>query len=169
MTITKLARQFGLSRSTLIYYDSIGILSPDRRSEKGYRIYSQANLERLREICALRETGLALEQIQAFLHASGSDCVRILKQRLSQLSAEMHELRRQQQALFNLVGDKELQKQTTKMTKNKWVKILRAAGLDDAGMLQWHRNFEKDAPEAHQEFLENLGLDDQEIGRIRNL
>lgn len=43
--ISQLAQQFGLSRSTLLYYDRIGLLSPSARSEAGYRQYSPANLK----------------------------------------------------------------------------------------------------------------------------
>jgi len=36
--ITELARKHGLSRSTLLYYDRIGLLTPSGRSEAGYRL-----------------------------------------------------------------------------------------------------------------------------------
>jgi len=44
--IRELAGLFGLSRSTLLYYDRIGLLSPSARSESGYRLYSAADRER---------------------------------------------------------------------------------------------------------------------------
>ncbi len=43
ITIGRLARRFGLSRSTLLYYDSIGLLSPSTRSAKDYRLYLQSS------------------------------------------------------------------------------------------------------------------------------
>ena len=45
--------------------------------------------------------------------------------------------------------------------------MLRAAGLDDAGMQKWHCEFEQRSPEAHQAFLESLGIDIHEITQIR--
>ena len=56
--VTELARQFGLSRSTLLYYDRIGLLSPSERSRANYRRYSASDRERLATICSLRRTGL---------------------------------------------------------------------------------------------------------------
>jgi hypothetical protein len=47
------------------------------------------------------------------------------------------------------------------------VRLLRAAGLDDAGMETWHREFERFAPESHQDFLEAPGLPPPEVARIR--
>ena len=41
------------------------------------------------------------------------------------------------------------------------------AGFDDESMHKWHQAFEKNAPKAHQEFLEFLGIDIAEIKKIR--
>ncbi len=41
------------------------------------------------------------------------------------------------------------------------------AGLDDEGMDQWHLEFEKNSPQAHQLFLESLNLSEIEIRNIR--
>lgn len=43
MTIKDLKRHSGLSRSALLYYDSLGLL-PCQRGPQGYRIYTQETL-----------------------------------------------------------------------------------------------------------------------------
>jgi len=53
------------------------------------------------------------------------------------------------------------------VTKDRWVEIMRAAGLSDDDMHNWHRQFERLEPGAHQEFLESLGIPSDEIQRIR--
>jgi hypothetical protein len=53
------------------------------------------------------------------------------------------------------------------ISKERWVDIMRAAGLNDQDMQNWHRQFEKMEPEAHQEFLESLGIKAEEIAKIR--
>lgn len=53
------------------------------------------------------------------------------------------------------------------ITKDKWVSIMRAAGLKDADMDRWHAEFEKSAPQEHQEFLEFLHIGADEIAKIR--
>ena len=54
------------------------------------------------------------------------------------------------------------------LNKERWVEVMRAAGLTEADMHRWHIQFEKMEPEAHQEFLESLGIEAAEIGRIRD-
>jgi len=47
MTVGQLARAHGLSRTTLLYYDRIGQLTPDGRTRSGYRTYGPDAQKRL--------------------------------------------------------------------------------------------------------------------------
>lgn len=53
------------------------------------------------------------------------------------------------------------------MTKDKWVSIMKAAGFSEDDMRRWHREFEKAAPEDHNEFLAYLRIPVAEIQSIR--
>ncbi len=55
------------------------------------------------------------------------------------------------------------------MDKEKWVLLFREIGLDEATMVQWHREFESRYPEGHQSFLEWLNISEDEIRHIRAL
>src|SRR5215813_6746939 len=55
LTITHLARLCGLSRSTLLYYESAGLLRPARRGSGAYRVYGEKDVVRLRQVRAYRE------------------------------------------------------------------------------------------------------------------
>ncbi len=44
--ITQLAQRQGLSRSTLLHYDRIGLLHASDRSPSGYRIYTELEFEK---------------------------------------------------------------------------------------------------------------------------
>ncbi|MCA9522798.1 MAG: MerR family transcriptional regulator [Myxococcales bacterium] len=57
-TISALARSVGLARSTLLYYDRIGLLSPSSRSSASYRLYDEEARERLEAIRTYRAVGL---------------------------------------------------------------------------------------------------------------
>jgi len=168
-TVSKLARAFGLSRSTLLYYDSIDLLKPARRTEKRYRIYSESDRNRLERICILRDAGIPLSEIRQMLENPASRSGRILHQRLKSIQKQMQNLRRQQRLIIRLLGKPEIMHELPVLSKNKWISILRASGLDDEGMNQWHRAFEKSAPAAHQGFLESLGLSPQEVMEIRQM
>jgi DNA-binding transcriptional MerR regulator len=165
--ISELARMFGLSRSTLLYYDRIGLLRPSERSRANYRVYSNADRKRLDQICRYRRTGMPLETITAVLAAPRQKTVRALEQRLDALNREIQGLRAQQQTIVDLLKDASLLAGTRVLDKQRWVAVLRGAGLDDAAMCQWHVAFERMSPEAHQDFLESLGIDAVEIAEIR--
>ena len=70
-----LARLSHVSVRTLHHYDGIGLLTPSARSAAGYRLYSDADLRRLRQILFYRELGFALEEIADILAdpAAGTD------------------------------------------------------------------------------------------------
>ena len=54
------------------------------------------------------------------------------------------------------------------VTKEKWTSIMRAAGFSEDDMRRWHKEFERSAPEEHQEFLEFLHIPSDEIKSIRH-
>ncbi len=62
-----LARLSGVTVRTLHHYDSIGLLSSSARSAAGYRLYSQADLLRLRQVLFYRELGFGLDEIAEIL------------------------------------------------------------------------------------------------------
>jgi DNA-binding transcriptional MerR regulator len=93
-TVGHLAKEFGLSRSTLLYYDKIGLLSPSGRSEANYRIYIKTDLDRLEQICTFRRTGLPLAEIGRLLRRAGKRSVLpVLEKRLDALNGEIRALR----------------------------------------------------------------------------
>lgn len=51
--------------------------------------------------------------------------------------------------------------------KSEWVELFRETGLTEEMMEKWHRLFEAEYPEAHQEFLQWLQLPAEEIAAIR--
>ena len=167
-TIGQVAKKYSLSRSTLIYYDRVGVLNPSGRSESNYRLYSEHDLEKMDRITLYRSAGLSLEAIIALLAMKGGDFNSTMEQRLSAINSEIQALRHQQQVILKILENKALQHNTRIMTKETWVSILQASGLDDEGMRQWHIEFEKTSPEAHQDFLESIGIATDEIDMIRN-
>lgn len=168
-TVTQLARQCGISRTALLYYESIGLMLPPLRSGGNYRYYSESDAERLRAIRAYRNAGLTLEDIRAILKTRsrrGGQASQILKRRLVELDAQIDALRAHQQAILKLLGHKALGK-AQMITKEKWVSIMTSCGFSKEQMHRWHAEFERSAPEEHQEFLEFLHIPAAEIKTIR--
>jgi MerR family transcriptional regulator, thiopeptide resistance regulator len=66
-TVGEVARSSGVSVRTLHHYEAIGLLVPAGRSAAGYRLYSEAELGRLRHVLFYRELGFGLDQIAEIL------------------------------------------------------------------------------------------------------
>jgi DNA-binding transcriptional MerR regulator len=165
-TVTQLARRCGLSRTALLYYESIGLMLPPRRSGGNYRCYGEPDLRRLKEIHACRDAGLKLEDIRAILDRPEGGGAGVLRRRLLELDGEICTLRAYQQAILKLLEQK-VQGKGKMITKEKWVSIMKACGFTNEQMHGWHAEFERSAPEEHQEFLEFLHIDPEEIRFIR--
>jgi MerR family transcriptional regulator, thiopeptide resistance regulator len=167
LTVTQLARSCNLARSTVLYYESIGLLTRPRRSAGNYRVYTEKDRGRLRQICAYRDAGLTLADIRSILDAPGSDAAAVLRRRLTELSAGMERLREHQRAIARLLTTTDQFRRFTVVTKEKFVAVLRAAGFTEEEMRRLHTEFESSAPNEHQEFLEFLHIPAEEIRSIR--
>jgi MerR family transcriptional regulator, multidrug-efflux activator len=66
-TVKAVAEMASVTIRTLHYYDHIGLLRPASVTPAGYRLYTQADLERLQQILFFRELGLALDEIRVIV------------------------------------------------------------------------------------------------------
>jgi DNA-binding transcriptional MerR regulator len=168
MTVTELARQCGLSRTAVLYYESEGLLPPPPRTAGNYRSYGEPHRERLARIRAYRDAGLTLDDIRGLLEAkAGNEASAVLERRLAGITAEIERLRSHQRSILQLLKTRSTFRRYKMLTKDKLVSIMRAAGLTDDDMNRFHAEFERSAPAEHQEFLEFLKIPSAEISQIR--
>lgn len=164
--ISELARLFGLSRSTLLYYDRIGLLQASNRTASGYRQYTQKDCDRLERICMFRSAGLCLADIRRLL-SEAQPSAAVLEKRLEELQRQIRYLRSQQHMIIAMLKRISGKTHTPVVDKTMWVRMLAAAGMDEAAMAAWHAQFEQCAPCAHHDFLLSLGIPEQEALKIR--
>lgn len=167
LTVGVLAKKFGLSRSTLLYYDAIGLLSPASHVKGEYRIYDGDAEKRLELICKYRQAGIPLKKIEKILNSPETSLATILQQRFTDLNNEILQLYEQQRVIANLLQQSELLSDSEVMTKRLWVSLLEASGYSEEDMRRWHTQFEHSSPESHLKFLKFLQLSDEEIKTIR--
>lgn len=168
-SISQIARDCGLSRSTLLFYDRLGLLRCLGRTGSGYRVYSDKDLLRLRRIRQLREAGLSLKEIRAVLATGGNPGTRLLECRMRKTAEDIIRLKNQQRLLAGMLRKVASGKRPQCVDKQMWVEMLKAAGMDANAMDRWHEEFERRSPEGHQEFLLSLGIPPTETARIRSL
>lgn len=68
LKVKEVADLVGISVRTLHHYDEIGLLTPDKVTESGYRIYSNENLETLQQILFFKELGFPLKKIKEIIN-----------------------------------------------------------------------------------------------------
>jgi DNA-binding transcriptional MerR regulator len=67
MQIGEVAGRIGLSLRTIRYYEEVGLAVPSARSEGGFRLYVDADVERLRVIMQMKPLGFTPEEMRELL------------------------------------------------------------------------------------------------------
>lgn len=95
-----------MAASTLRYYERLGLLVPQARAANGYRLYTAAQVERLRFIRAAQTAGFTLEDIQRLLglsqaeeHECRSAVQGLIEARLAEVRNKIRDLKRVQEVL----------------------------------------------------------------------
>lgn len=166
-SIKHLCKQFNISRSALLYYDQIGLLKASDRTAANYRKYSDQDVKRLEKICVYRQMGLPLREIKSILDAKENEVKYVLEQRLHELNEEINDFRRQQLVIIKMLKNEQLLRQLRCFDRDTLVNLLRSIGIDDMGISRLHAELERTSPEGHQQFLQFLGINEEEIKQIR--
>ena len=105
LLIGELANQFGLSSQAIRYYERLGLLTTPKRTDSGYRLYSQEAVERLQFIRKAQNFGLSLQEIKQLIeldlnsessHVAFKD---MLQQHLQDIDNQINKLTQTYQAL----------------------------------------------------------------------
>lgn len=67
MTVARLARAAGASPDTVRYYERLGLLPGAERTESGYRVFGEKDVERMRFIRSAQRLGFSLAEIGELL------------------------------------------------------------------------------------------------------
>ncbi len=97
-TIGQLAQAAGVPTTTVRYYERVGLVGPEGRSEGNYRLYGDASLQRLRFIRAAQAVGFTLDDIRTLLIAedgsvpSCGDVQALISARLADVEQRLQDL-----------------------------------------------------------------------------
>ena len=111
MTIGAAAKASGVPVRTIRFYETMGLIGPTRRTDAGYRSFSQADVDDLAFLRRSRGFGFGLEDCRTLLalyrdKARASKEVRaIARDRLKEIDAQMDRLSAMRQSLAGLVSD----------------------------------------------------------------
>jgi DNA-binding transcriptional MerR regulator len=103
--IGELAKTAGVSERTIDYYTKLGLIAPEERSLKNYRLYNDETLNRLQRISQMKQEKYSLEEIRQTLikwnSVSGEEHV---TDKLTSLEMHMQRLEREVTELQPLLG-----------------------------------------------------------------
>lgn len=102
------AKIVGVTKHTLFHYDKLGIFSPQIKEENDYRYYSAFQVEPFFVISALKELGMPLKEIKAYLEIKNP------KELISLLNIQNEKIDKE---INRLVAIKELISQKVKSTQ----------------------------------------------------
>ena len=151
-TVREIAALTGISVRTLHYYDEIGLLTPTKKSDAGYRLYDDKALETLQQILFFREFDIPLKEIKAVMENPALDRNTILqmqrkmlvakKERMERLIASIDDIlkgdNRMDYTVFNQTELEEL----FQTTYNHMPREMRQTAIKEFGSLEaWKRHY----------------------------
>lgn len=87
--VGELASRTGMSVRALHHYDEIGLLTPTLRTPSGYRLYQQADVERLQQIQSLRVMGIPLDEVKRLLDGAAISPREVIDLHLARLHEQI--------------------------------------------------------------------------------
>lgn len=98
MNIGEVARSAGVTAKMIRYYESIGLIGEARRSDAGYRKYTEADVNTLRFIKRSRDLGFSIERIKTLLALwqdktrKSGDVKKLARQYIAELDSDIEKL-----------------------------------------------------------------------------
>ncbi|MEV1006950.1 MerR family transcriptional regulator [Streptomyces sp. NPDC049881] len=93
LTVGATAGRVGVTVRALHHWDEVGLVSPSLRTTAGYRLYTDADVQRLERVVAYRDLGLGLDAIRAVLDDTSTGIGAALREQRVQLAGQIDDLR----------------------------------------------------------------------------
>ena len=109
MNIGQASAASGVSAKMIRYYEQTGLLPPAERTGSGYRVYTFADVDRLRFVRRARDLGFLVAEVSNLLalwndrSRHSADVKRVAQQRIAERRGRMDDLRQMVATLTALV------------------------------------------------------------------
>ncbi|MBM7563710.1 DNA-binding transcriptional MerR regulator [Paenibacillus sacheonensis] len=103
--IGELSKLAGVSPRTIDFYTSMGLIEPERRSAKNYRLYSDETLSRLKRIVQMKQDKYSLDEIKTSLSGWGKvSSHEEVSEQLIELEIHLEQLQREVKAIEPVIS-----------------------------------------------------------------
>ncbi|MCA9212183.1 MAG: heavy metal-responsive transcriptional regulator [Planctomycetales bacterium] len=117
-TISQLANAADIPTTTVRYYERIGLVEPENRSQGNYRLYSGESLNKLKFIRAAQAIGFTLEDVKALLSddeggiPTCGNVQSVIEERLADIEQRLKDLRHVRKVLKKALEQCQTQKKS---------------------------------------------------------
>lgn len=98
LTIGKVAEACDVKIDTLRYYERVGLVEPEERTDSGYRVYHPESIRRVKFIKKAQGLGFTLDEIRALLemrvsdNATAADILKATKNKITEFKLKIKDL-----------------------------------------------------------------------------
>src|SRR6476646_5124937 len=104
--IGELSKVAGISQRTIDYYTKLGLISPEKRTKKNYRLYHSETLKRLKRIHQMKQQKYTLEEIKEnLLRWNQISPEEQITEKLNSLEIHMQQLEQEVKELEPLISN----------------------------------------------------------------
>ena len=109
MNIGTVADRAGVTSKTIRYYESIGLIDPARRTESGYRVYDERDVQTLRFVHRARSLGFSVSEVADLLalwrdrNRASADVKALARQHLRDIDRKIADLQGMRDTLVHLM------------------------------------------------------------------
>jgi DNA-binding transcriptional MerR regulator len=111
MKVTALAKLLNTSADTVRFYTRIGLLTPLKDEQNGYKFYNETQQQRLRFILSARQLGFTVDDIRQIFEQSASEksaCPlvrKIIEKRLAEIEQQFQQTQKLREKMINAMDD----------------------------------------------------------------
>lgn len=151
-TVKEVSELTGITVRTLHYYDEIGLFSPTKKNESGYRFYDDKAMENLQQILFFREFDIPLKEIKSFMENPELDRNQILliqrrmlaakKGRMERLIASIDDILKGENKMdFAVFNKTEIEEMFRAMYEHMPEKIRNTAVNEFGSIEEWEKHY----------------------------
>ncbi len=130
--IKEISQMTSLSIRSLQYYDEVGLLKPTKRSDSGYRLYSEADLLILQQIITLKFLGFSLSTIKEILANPNFNLAESMSLQARELSEKANKINEAASLLTYIASQLEINQPINWQSSAKIIEILELNTMNDA-------------------------------------
>jgi DNA-binding transcriptional MerR regulator len=102
MKISEVMKETGLTRKAIYYYEELGLINPNKEDDSSYRNYSKVDIERLKQIRALRLLDVSLQKIKEIFD-SPTAFKEVMEEQLNSIKEKIHMLNETERMIKSLL------------------------------------------------------------------